>query len=226
MAVRWFSSRVAFLCLLTITVAVLLGVSAYGQSPCEQIKQACTNAGFVPGGASTGSGLWRDCVDPILQGRAHSRKSGKAVPQVDPKIVAACKAQDPSFGQPKSAAAASPAGPPPPSVPVTPPPALASSAQHPNIVFILTDDLSMNLVQFMPHVLQMQKQRRHLRATTSSPILCAVPRARRSSPAIFPTTRASSRTKARMEATSHSWASVASTARLPRRCGRRAIARR
>lgn len=30
------------------------------------------------------------------------------------------------------------------------------SPQHPNIVFVLTDDLAWNLVQFMPHVLQMQ----------------------------------------------------------------------
>jgi hypothetical protein len=36
-------------------------------------------------------------------------------------------------------------------------PPLASSAQHPNIVFVLTDDLSMNLLQFMPHVLPMEK---------------------------------------------------------------------
>lgn len=33
----------------------------------------------------------------------------------------------------------------------------ARPASHPNIVFVLTDDLSWNLVQYMPHVLQMQK---------------------------------------------------------------------
>ena len=64
------------------------------------------------------------------------------------------------------------AGNPPPSADVTAPPPsslLAGGAQNvpasppangskrPNIVFILTDDLSTDLVQFMPHVLQMQK---------------------------------------------------------------------
>ena len=36
-------------------------------------------------------------------------------------------------------------------------PAQTRGGRQPNIVFILTDDLSMNLVQYMPHVLQMQK---------------------------------------------------------------------
>jgi N-acetylglucosamine-6-sulfatase len=36
-----------------------------------------------------------------------------------------------------------------------PPPVLA--VKRPNIVFVLTDDLSMNLVQYMPHVMQMEK---------------------------------------------------------------------
>ena len=34
---------------------------------------------------------------------------------------------------------------------------IGESAGHPNIVFILTDDLAVNLVPFMPHVLQMQR---------------------------------------------------------------------
>src|SRR5262249_19742976 len=33
----------------------------------------------------------------------------------------------------------------------------AAPHAKPNIIFILTDDLSWNLVQYMPHVLQMQK---------------------------------------------------------------------
>ncbi len=37
-------------------------------------------------------------------------------------------------------------------------PAGNAAAQRPNIVFILTDDLSWNLVQYMPHVLQLESQ--------------------------------------------------------------------
>jgi N-acetylglucosamine-6-sulfatase len=37
------------------------------------------------------------------------------------------------------------------------PQAVSSAVRRPNIVFILTDDLSWNLVQYMPHVLKMQK---------------------------------------------------------------------
>ncbi|MBO0873771.1 MAG: sulfatase [Pseudonocardia sp.] len=33
----------------------------------------------------------------------------------------------------------------------------SSAASRPNIVFVLTDDFSLNLVQYMPHVLQLQK---------------------------------------------------------------------
>jgi hypothetical protein len=39
-----------------------------------------------------------------------------------------------------------------------PSPAPLASARRPNIVFILTDDLAMNLVQYMPRVLRMQKE--------------------------------------------------------------------
>jgi len=67
------------------------------QGPCEQIMAACQQAGFVRGGAKTGAGLAVDCVRPIVQGTAQRPKASKALPQVDPQIVAACKASNPSF---------------------------------------------------------------------------------------------------------------------------------
>ena len=155
-------NRITCLCAVAVGFAVSFSAGkAQGQDPCEQIKSACINAGFVPGGGGSGNGLWRDCVNPILHGRAWSRKSSTPVPQVDPQIVAACQAQDPGFGHSKRASRASGGPPqvnsPAASAPTPPAKALASSTQHPNIVFVLTDDLAMNLLQFMPHVLRMQK---------------------------------------------------------------------
>jgi hypothetical protein len=68
--------------------------------PCEQIKQACTNAGFIKGEAKEGKGLWRDCIDPIVQGTT-AKKSVLALPTVDPSVVSACKAKHPKFGEGK-----------------------------------------------------------------------------------------------------------------------------
>jgi N-acetylglucosamine-6-sulfatase len=137
---------------------------AQSQRPCEQIKEACQDAGFVQGGAGGGNGLWVDCIDPLMKGAAQTYKASKSLPQVDPQLVEACKAKNPSFGQLKA---------PPSEVDdlsssVNVPSVKAgqsmssqgpsTSARRPNIVFILTDDLSLNLVQYMPHVLKMQKE--------------------------------------------------------------------
>ena len=124
------------------------------QGPCAQIIAACQNAGFVQGGASSGSGLQVDCVRPIMQGKAAKHKASKPLPQVDPQLVAACRAKNPAFGQPRgSRAEASEEL----LISAPPPPAHAAAPGSPNIILILTDDLSMNLVQFMPHVLKMQQ---------------------------------------------------------------------
>jgi arylsulfatase A-like enzyme len=89
------------------------------------------------------------------------------LPHIDPQVVEACKASNPAFGQGRGPAAepvvqAPPASPPPgaPSAaaPRVPPQAAAGGAKRPNIIFILTDDLALNLVQYMPHVVKMQKE--------------------------------------------------------------------
>jgi arylsulfatase A-like enzyme len=126
-------------------------VHTRAQGSCEQIKAACQGAGFVQGGGKEGRGLWLDCISPIMQGQSQPRRASKPLPQVDAQTVAACRTQDPQFGQTRSAAPA------PPTVQVASPQPLARASGRPNVVFILTDDLSLNLVQFMPHVLQMQK---------------------------------------------------------------------
>ena len=148
-------NRVAWVSVLFF-LSVSLTSLAFPQSACEQIKSACTKAGFVQGGVKSGRGLMVDCIQPIMQGTAQPSRASHALPFVDPQLIAACRAQNPNFGNPKGPASA-PQTAPPVAAPSGPPSAPASWNDHPNIVFVLTDDLSLNLLQFMPHVLQMQK---------------------------------------------------------------------
>ena len=132
----------------------LLGLpNAYAaDGACAQITKACEAAGFVKGAARSGAGLKVDCVDPILEGRPAPRKASRPLPQVDPATVAECRAQNSSFGEGTSSSSGdAPGG--PRVVPVVHP----APPGSPNIAFVLTDDLSLNLVQFMPHVLEMQR---------------------------------------------------------------------
>jgi len=66
--------------------------------PCKQIAQACQQAGFVKGDFKKGDGLWRDCVDPIMQGQTNVPGATKPLPTVDANLIAACKAKRPKFG--------------------------------------------------------------------------------------------------------------------------------
>jgi hypothetical protein len=109
--------------------------------PCKQVTEACTNAGFVEGGGSSGNGLQIHCVNPIMQGTAQPATATRPLPQIDPNLVAACKAQNPNFGQAKGASAAAlgtlPAGASPiatlPSSPAQLPPGVAPLAHYPDV---------------------------------------------------------------------------------------------
>ena len=91
------------LCTLLIGFGVVSASwAAPDQRPCAQIIAACQDAGFVQGSAQSGNGLQVDCVQPIMQGKAAEHKASKALPQVDPQLVAACKAKNPGFGQPQA----------------------------------------------------------------------------------------------------------------------------
>ena len=88
-----------------ILAALLAPAVSFAQGgaghPCEQVVKACESAGFVKGQAKAGTGLWKDCIDPIMQGGAQPAKATKALPTVDPSVVAACKAKKPNFGEGK-----------------------------------------------------------------------------------------------------------------------------
>jgi arylsulfatase A-like enzyme len=129
---------------------------------CGEVTATCERAGFARG-AGGGAGLQVDCVNPIMQGASQPKRASKPLPKIDPQVVAACKASDPAFGQGKAPPAEPvaqpvPTSPPRPAVAQNaPPPGAAAGGKRPNIVFILTDDLALNLVQYMPHVVKMQK---------------------------------------------------------------------
>ena len=71
--------------------------------PCAIIRAACERAGFVHGGARTGNGLQIDCIRPIIEGRPPPARTALPLPQIDPQIVAACRARRGMGGGPPPA---------------------------------------------------------------------------------------------------------------------------
>jgi hypothetical protein len=66
--------------------------------PCAKITAACTQAGFFPNGAKTGVGIEVDCIRPIMASTPQRAQATKALPQVDPQVVQACRERNPQFG--------------------------------------------------------------------------------------------------------------------------------
>jgi N-acetylglucosamine-6-sulfatase len=141
-----------------MTLAMTLPVEAEApasRAACRAIVAACKGAGFVQGAAASGAGLQVDCVRPIMSGVSPPNGARMALPAVDPAVAAACKAANPAFGGQPAAAAAQAAATPVAALP--PLPSLPEGTKRPNFVFVLTDDLALNLLPFMPNVQKMQK---------------------------------------------------------------------
>jgi len=163
--------RIGMFCGIIMLAGAAAPSVAQPAGPCGQIVTACQQAGFVQGGARTGDGIQVDCVRPIMQGSGQPRRATKPLPDIDPQLVTACKARNPNFGlgQRNGPPADTPPGPgpnpapnaPPPAAAdptaLAPPPALPAGAKRPNIIFVLADDFSLDLVPYMPHVLKMQQ---------------------------------------------------------------------
>jgi hypothetical protein len=174
MTMRQIEIPLAAICLLIIGLTAPLAAQPAGrEGPCRQIAAACRSAGFERNAARAGNGIVVDCIRPIMQATPQPPRASKALPQVDPQLVAACQANNPDFGQapvpptqpaaqpaPASPPASSPAVPAPavpaPTMPSPPPQARAISGRRPNVVIVLTDDVADDLLQCMPHVLQRQ----------------------------------------------------------------------
>ena len=88
------------------------------QPSCIEIMASCEQAGFVRGDAKAGDGLFIDCVIPIVRGTPQRPRASKPLPQIDPKLVADCKTQNPNFGQ----RVARPPQPPEPAIKASPRP--------------------------------------------------------------------------------------------------------
>ncbi len=65
---------------------------------CDQITAACEHAGFAANRFKSGIGLEVDCIWPIIEGTSQPPKASRPLPQIDPQVVTACKASNPSFG--------------------------------------------------------------------------------------------------------------------------------
>lgn len=72
--------RCGFFAALVIALGAM-AVEAAAQGACQRIVVACEEAGFVRGAAGAGSGLVRDCIEPITQGTAQRRLAALSAAQ-------------------------------------------------------------------------------------------------------------------------------------------------
>jgi len=74
-------------------------VFAQKAGPCQQIVAACKSAGFAENEYEKGYGLQMDCIDPLMNGTKQPSNASKPLPSVSSQVIAACKQQEPHFGQ-------------------------------------------------------------------------------------------------------------------------------
>ena len=79
--------------------ASIAGAGAQDQGACGKIRAACQGAGFVEGAARDGIGLQVHCVIPIMRSSAQPLTALRPLPQIDPQLVADCKAGRSRFGR-------------------------------------------------------------------------------------------------------------------------------
>jgi len=83
----------------TLSIACPVVVFAQKTGACQQIVAACKNAGFVENEYQKGYGLQMDCINPIMSGTKQPTTATKPLPSVSPQLIAACKQQEPHFGE-------------------------------------------------------------------------------------------------------------------------------
>jgi hypothetical protein len=83
---------------------VLAAPSLAQSPPCQRIRAACKDAGFIQGGP-VGDRLIKDCFDPIVQGTRRPDRSARLLPEIAPQLGALCRS-DNSGTRPSPEAAA------------------------------------------------------------------------------------------------------------------------
>ncbi|MGD1062706.1 MAG: hypothetical protein ABR860_05540 [Terracidiphilus sp.] len=89
MRLKWESLLSASMICAAIGVAVNAPLRAQS-APCQQIRTACKNAGFVQGGP-IGERLVLDCFNPIVLGQMPKRPASRPLPQIGLQLAAACR---------------------------------------------------------------------------------------------------------------------------------------
>ena len=153
-----------------VAIAALANIALFSpaqadNSSCTALRTACQSAGFSKGG-SPGHALVKDCVNPLLKGNKAPGTGPVALPTVSAVDIKACAASQGGSGNSLTAqtmaANTVAAGP----GPVAALPLPAGQKAGPNIVVILVDDFSLDLMatengafdQSMPNLVQMQKE--------------------------------------------------------------------
>jgi hypothetical protein len=71
--------------------SLLQAAPSLAQSPpCQRIRAACKDAGFVQGGP-VGNRLVKDCFDPIVYGTRQPERASRALPGIAPQMAAVCR---------------------------------------------------------------------------------------------------------------------------------------
>jgi hypothetical protein len=71
-----------------------------GAYPCAQITKSCKDSGFMKNAGKGGNDMSDDCVVPLIEGKSQPGDAVKHLPQIDPRIITACKQMNPYFGHP------------------------------------------------------------------------------------------------------------------------------
>jgi hypothetical protein len=88
--------------------SLLMAAPSLAQSPpCQQIRAACKDAGFVQGG-TVGNRLVKDCFDPIVYGTRPVARASRALPIIGAQLAAVCRSNLAGIQAAPEAAAAAP----------------------------------------------------------------------------------------------------------------------